>query len=213
MISVCVAEMGDKTQLFVIGLAAKRRVRDVLIGITIATVLLNAMGVFMGNVISKMFPVEYVGIAAGFFFLVFALLTIGKNENGEGAKGKSIIGISVAFFVAELGDKTQLSSIAFSASDPGNAIPIFLGAVAGMLIADSVGILISKLLNKKIPEGLMKLVAYSVFTAFGFKTVFDNFYLFLPDKTVHLLSAIGLLYTFFSCVLLRDRKKEKLCKK
>ena len=213
MFSVCIAEMGDKTQLFVIGLASKRKARDVIIGIAIATVLLNAMGVFMGNVISRMFPIEYVGIAAGFFFLIFALLTIGKDDEEESAKGKSVIGISIAFFVAELGDKTQLSSIAFSASDPGNAVPIFLGAVCGMLIADCIGILISKMLNKKMPEKFMKFVAYLVFSAFGFKSLFDNFYLFLPDKTSQFLATIGLLYAFFSFMLLRGRKKEIICKK
>jgi len=210
MFSVCIAEMGDKTQLFVIGLAAKRKARDVLIGIAIATVLLNAMGVFMGNVISRMFPIEYVGIAAGFFFLIFALLTIGKDEEEQNAKGKSILGICLAFFVAELGDKTQLSSIAFSASDPENVLPIFAGAVCGMLIADGIGILISKMLNKKIPEKFMKIVAYIIFTAFGFKSLFDNFYLFLPDKTAQFLSTIGALYVFFSFILLRSRDKEKI---
>lgn len=76
-----------------------------------------------------------------------------------------------------------------------------------MLIADSVGILIAKMINKRIPENFMKLIAYSVFTFFGFRSLFDNFYLFLPDKTVQFLVTIGMLYAFFSLVLLRERKK------
>ncbi len=200
--------MGDKTQLFVIGLSAKHKTRDVLLGIGIATVLLNAMGVFMGSVLAKMFPFEYVSLAAGFFFLVFALLTLGKDEKNKIANRSSVLGIAVAFFLAELGDKTQLSAIAFSASNPNEIWSVFIGATCGMLIADGVGILIAKIMGKQIPEKFMKAAAYLIFTFYGFKTIFDHFYLFLPGKSVPLTLTIAILYAFFSFILLKGRKRE-----
>lgn len=208
MVSVCVAEMGDKTQLFVIGLAAKHKITDVLVGVSLATVLLNAMGVFMGNVISRIFPMEYVSLAAGFFFLVFALLTIGKDDESKGVKRSSAFGIGIAFFLAELGDKTQLSAIAFSASNPEHSIGVFLGATIGMLIADGIGMLIARVIGKQIPDKFMKAVAYLIFTAFGFKTLIEHFYLFMPGKSTPLTLSIAAMYAFFSYIMLKSRKEE-----
>lgn len=170
--------------------------------------MLNAMGVFMGNLLSDLFPVEYISIAAGFFFLIFAMLTIGQNAEEKSRESKSVWGIAVAFFVAELGDKTQLSAIAFSASDPENAVGVFVGTTLGMLIADGVGILVAKVLHKRIPEKIMKVSAYVIFTFYGFKTLFESFYVFLPGKGVSLTITVAILYGFFSLMLLQGKRKE-----
>lgn len=199
--------MGDKTQLFVIGLSSKHKTATVLLGIGIATVALNIMGVFMGNILSKIIPMEYVTLGSGFFFLIFALLTIGKSEEETVTGGKSVLGIATAFFLAELGDKTQLSAIAFSASTPGHGIAVFLGATCGMLIADAIGILIAKVMQRQIPEKIMKAAAYVIFTFFGFKTLLDNFYIFLPGKGIPLTITIAMLYAFFSFIMLKGKKK------
>ena len=200
--------MGDKTQLFVMGLATKCRVKDVLFGVGIAVVLLNAMGVFMGNALSKIFPIEYVSCGAGFFFLIFALLTIGKEDEEKVGKGKSVLGIATTFFLAELGDKTQLSTIAFSATNPGYAVGVFVGAVLGMMLADSLGIIIAKMLGKQIPEKYMKIAAYLIFTVFGFKTLYDNFYLFIPGKVIYLTFTIAAIYALSSLLMLKGKKNE-----
>ena len=209
MFSVCIAEMGDKTQLFVMGLATKHKTRDIIFGVGLATILLNAIGVFMGSVIAKTFPIEYVNLAAGFLFLVFALLTIEDGgEKDAKIRGKSFFAIGVAFFVAELGDKTQLSAIAFSAGNPDVMFGVFIGATCGMLIADFAGLVFAKLIGKRIPDKIMKLSAYLIFTVFGFKTLWSNFDLFLPHKSISLTFMIALLFGFFSLVLLRSKKNE-----
>ncbi|MBR5479846.1 MAG: TMEM165/GDT1 family protein [Clostridia bacterium] len=198
--------MGDKTQLFVIGLAAGSKTRDVICGVGVATVLLNAMGVFMGNVLSNLFPMEYIRVAAGFFFLIFAMLTIGQNNAETGRARRSIWGIAISFFIAELGDKTQLSAIAFSASNPNMAMGVFVGATLGMLMADFIGILVAKVLHKQIPEKFMKITAYLIFSFYGFKTLFESFYVFLPGKGTVLTITVAILFAFFSFALLRGKR-------
>ena len=80
---------------------------------------------------------EYVSAAAGIFFLTFALLSL--QEEPEEERGRELrrkipafLSVFCAFFLAELGDKTQLSAIAFAAREPEQAFAVFLGASIGL---------------------------------------------------------------------------------
>lgn len=206
--------MGDKTQLLVMGFAAKYKLRDILLGVGLATMLLNMIGVFMGSAISKIIPMQYINLAAGFFFLIFALLTIGGTGGEETATCKrgSMFGIGCAFFLAELGDKTQLSAIAFSASAPEMALGVFVGATLGMMVADGLGLVVAHLLGKRIPETVMSTAAYFIFSAFGLHTLWKCFHLFLPNGGVVPLIAVASLYLVFSLLLAkRAAYNEKSC--
>ena len=178
LVSVCVAEMGDKTQFLVIGLTTRYKLRDIAIGVVSASVLLNAMGVFIGSALCTVIPMDYVSLAAGLFFLIFAVMALkeDKCEDEEVCVRKSrlpvALSIGTTFFIAELGDKTQLSAIAFSAKNPGMELVVFLGATAGLIIGDALGVIFGLLLHRSLPERAMKLVACGVFTAFGFATVY-----------------------------------------
>lgn len=199
--SMFVAELGDKTQLLVVGFASKYKLRDIFFGVSAAVILLNALGVFLGALLSEFIPIDYIGLLAGFFFFVFALLSLKKERESEECRTigsnrsyGAILCVGMSFFVAELGDKTQLSAIAFAAKNPGALIAVFLGAVTGMLLADGAAILAGLVLNKKLPENVFKLAAFIIFTVFGFSTLRRSLYGLFPESALTLLIVISVLY-------------------
>lgn len=212
MMSICIAEMGDKTQLLVASFAAKFKIHDIIIGVITATIVLNLLGVLLGGAISKIIPMEYVNLAAGFFFLIFALLTISQNQvEDETEKFRlrrgSCIGIGTAFFLAELGDKTQLSAIAFAAKDPDQILPVFIGATLGMMIADGLGLIAGHLMGKRLPERLMQIIAYGIFTVFGFITLWQCINIFVPGRGMAPFIIISVTYAILTLLLIKMSKQ------
>lgn len=215
-LSICIAEMGDKTQLLVVGFAAKYKLRDIVFGVAGATILLNALGVLLGSVLSTLIPMLYVSLAAGFFFLIFAMLSL-RNDCSEDEhaahvkKGKlgAMFGIGAAFFLAELGDKTQLSAIAFAAGQPEQLIAVFLGATIGMLAADGIGLAAGLILNKKLPERALQILSFAIFTGFGFHTLWQCFAEFNQDVAVFPITMIGIVYVFLIFCLTSSGKRKK----
>jgi len=76
--------------------------------------------------------------------------------------------VAIAFFIAELGDKTQLATIALAAKFPNNPGGILAGSTIGLLIADAAGIFMSAVMCRRIPARSIKLVSATVFIIFGF---------------------------------------------
>ena len=74
--------------------------------------------------------------------------------------------MAIAFFIAEMGDKTQLATIALAAKYQ-SVIPVWLGTTTGMVIADAIGIVIGIVIGKKIPERAVKWFAAIIFILFG----------------------------------------------
>lgn len=215
-LSVCVAEMGDKTQFLVMGLASKYRLRDICAGVVTAAALLNALGVLLGSALSALIPMEYVSLAAGLFFLIFAVLTLGEEDCGDGvcirkSRMPAALSIGIAFFLAELGDKTQLSAIAFSAKNPGYELAVFLGATLGLIAGDAAGVAFGLLLHKSLPERAMKLVACAIFTFFGFSTLIPALKAIMGKEAS--ITAAAFLAAAFAAALsgafLRARRRRK----
>lgn len=171
--AVTLAEMGDKTQLLAMAFATKYKAAKVLLGVFLATILNHALAVAVGNFITKFSSVEIwiQGIAA-LSFIFFGLWTIrgDKLEGEESIKTKfgAVMTVAIAFFIAELGDKTQLATIALATKFPDNPAGILMGTTTGMLIADAIGIIVGVIMCKKIPERTIKLISAGVFILFGF---------------------------------------------
>ncbi len=172
--AVTLAEMGDKTQLLAMAFATKYKTSKVLIGVFLATVLNHGLAVALGNVITRYHAIEiWIQIIASLSFIFFGLWTIrgDKLNSEENRKTKFKLGavmtVAIAFFIAELGDKTQLTTIALAAKFPENPIGILMGSTTGMLIADAIGIIVGVIMCKKIPERTIKLVSAGAFIFFG----------------------------------------------
>lgn len=176
---VTLAEMGDKTQLLAMAFACRFKALKVLTGVFIATVLNHALAVALGNLITRFEPLQlWIQVAASISFLVFGLWTI-RGDRLEGEENRKtrfgpVITVTVAFFIAELGDKTQLATIALAAKYPESPVWILAGTTTGMLIADALGIIIGVVMCKKIPERTIKLVSAGAFILFGLIGSFET---------------------------------------
>ena len=176
LLLVVVAEMGDKTQLLAMAMANKYKAKQVLIGVLIATVLNHTLAVAVGSYVSNVIPMNLIKVIAAISFLVFGLWTIRgdklDDEENKKAKFGPIVTVAIAFFIAEMGDKTQLMTITIAAENQ-QPVLILMGTTVGMLIADGIGILGGAWMCKHIPEVYIKWVAGIMFMFFGTLTLYN----------------------------------------
>ena len=166
---VVLAEMGDKTQLLAMAFASRIRWQTVMWGVFVATAANHLLAVLAGNYLTHLIPMVYIKIAAAVSFIIFGLWTIrGDTLEGEDKRFNfsPFWTVAIAFFFAEMGDKTQLATIALAA-DFGAVVPVWAGTTAGMLIADAIGIVAGIVLHKKLPEKQVKWFAAITFILFG----------------------------------------------
>ena len=211
--AVVLAEMGDKTQLVIMAFAAKYRLIKVFFGLFIATVITHTLAVVAGNFITR---IEALGgiiqCAASLSFIVFALWTLRKEGDEEDkvseTKFGAVVTVAAAFLIAEMGDKTQLASIALSAKFPSFPVSVLIGAVAGMLVADGLGIILGIVLRKKIPEKKIKFVSAAAFLLFGLIGTYDvlrrEFALALP-VVICLLVLLAAVTALVARILLKRK--------
>ncbi|KDR96490.1 Putative Ca2+/H+ antiporter, TMEM165/GDT1 family [Peptoclostridium litorale DSM 5388] len=170
LILIIMAEMGDKTQILAMAFATKYNVKKVLMGIFIGSFLNHGLAVIFGSYVSKFMPIGIVQTIAGILFIGFALWTLRatEDEEEEGASEKygPVATVATAFFIGELGDKTQLAAITL-ASDAVFPIFILMGTVTGMVITGGFGIIIGSRLGKKVPETTIKVASACIFMIFG----------------------------------------------
>jgi putative Ca2+/H+ antiporter (TMEM165/GDT1 family) len=166
---VVLAEMGDKTQLLAMAFATRFPAKTVLAGVLVATLLNHLMAVVLGNWLTSVVPFDGIQIAAAASFILFGLWTL-RGDRLEGEDKKYAFSpfwtVAVAFFFAEMGDKTQLATVALAAKYH-SILPIWMGTTAGMLVADAFGIIVGVVLGKKIPERFVKWFAAAIFIFFG----------------------------------------------
>jgi len=174
---VVVGEMGDKTQILAMMMAGKYKAKQVLIGVLVATILNHALAVGVGSYLSLILPMNIITITAGISFLIFGLWTIrgdsAKDENKKGNNFGPILTVAIAFFLAEMGDKTQLMTIAIAAEFR-QPLLVLAGTTSGMMVADGIGIVFGAWICKNIPEKTIRWVASMVFIFFGTLTLFES---------------------------------------
>jgi len=189
---VVLAEMGDKTQLLAMAFATRYKATTVLWAVFWATLVNHLLAVVVGNYLTHFIPIHYIQIAAAVSFILFGLWTIRGDELNNEDKRFSFSPfwtVAIAFFIAEMGDKTQLATIALAAKYQ-SVIPVWMGTTTGMIIADALGIVIGIVIGKKIPERTVKWFAASIFIFFGLM----GLYQYLPDRLLSPLNtAIFLL--------------------
>lgn len=181
-----IAEMGDKTQLMLIALTSKYKLKDIILGTAAAILVLNGMAVLVGGLVSEFIPDWLIKTIAALAFLYFAASTISGDddeEEEEGGKSKirfAPLAVFCTFFVAELGDKTQLTAITFGANEGMNAaVTVWLACSIGLFAADILGMLIGYLLKSKTPDGMLNTLAFFIFAIFGNITMHEGLGLLL----------------------------------
>jgi putative Ca2+/H+ antiporter (TMEM165/GDT1 family) len=182
---VALAEMGDKTQLLAMAFATKFRWQTVMWGVLAATATNHLFAVGVGNYLTNIIPLAYIKIAAAASFIIFGLWTLRGDELHDEDRRFNFSPfwtVTVAFFIAEMGDKTQLATVALAA-EFNIVIPVWLGTTSGMLIADAVGIILGMVLHKKIPGKQIKWFAATVFIAFGVWGLYESLFNGLLTKS------------------------------
>lgn len=175
---IFIAEMGDKTQILAMAFATRFPVKKVLLGIFLGAFLNHGLAVLLGSVLTNFIPISLIQIIAGIAFIGFALWTLKTEEEGEEKSSQKnkygpVLTVSLAFFLGELGDKTQLTAITLAA-DASYPVFILAGTVLGMIVTGALGIWIGKKLGDNVPELFIKLIAASVFLFFGVLKLFQS---------------------------------------
>ncbi len=189
LVFVVLAEMGDKTQLLAMAFAARYRWQTVMWGIFAATLVNHLFAVLLGNYLTSVIPLRYIQVIAAASFVLFGLWTLrGDTLNNEDKRFKysPFWTVAVAFFFAEMGDKTQLATVAL-ATRYDSIVQIWLGTTTGMLIADAIGIIFGIVLGKKIPDRLIKWFAAIIFILFGCLGLYGS----LPETVLTAPVVIG----------------------
>ncbi|WP_286689422.1 MULTISPECIES: TMEM165/GDT1 family protein [unclassified Aeromicrobium] len=178
---IFVAELGDKSQLMAMTFATRYRARDVLLGITLATAIVHLASVGIGYAIGSSFE-QYQGpiaIAAGIAFLGFAAWTLRGDEltddeadKAKKATGSALLAVGLAFFLAELGDKTMLATITLAVRE--DWLGTWIGSTVGMVAADALAIVVGAVLGKHLPEKVIKIGAAAAFAIFGVLLVVEG---------------------------------------
>jgi Ca2+/H+ antiporter, TMEM165/GDT1 family len=170
LLFVTLAEVGDKTQLLAMAFATRFPARTVLGAVFIATLLNHAMAVAAGQLLTTVIPVDVIAVVAALSFILFGLWTVrGDTLEGEDERPSTygpFLTVGVAFFLAEIGDKTQLATISL-AVEYGKPLEVLLGTTSGMVVADGLGIVLGVALGKRLPGSLVRLVSAGVFVGFG----------------------------------------------
>ena len=205
---VVLAEMGDKTQLLAMAFAARYSTRKVLIAVFLATILNHSLAVVAGHFLTVVIPMDIISFVAALSFIVFGLWTIrGDKLEGEDKKETRfgpIVTVGIAFFFAEMGDKTQLATISL-AVEYKNMLNVLMGTTLGMVVADAFGIIIGIVLRKRIPGRIIKWISAGIFALFGFLGV----YKVLSVRLNILYTAIILLFLGLSAVYCAYRVSKK----
>lgn len=195
LIFVVLAEMGDKTQLLAMAFSYRYRWQTVMWGVFVATAANHLMAAALGNYLSSIVPLVWIKAVAAGSFILFGLWTIrGDALAGEDKRFSfsPFWTVTVAFFMAEMGDKTQLATIAL-AVEYDSLFSVWSGTTLGMLVSNGIGIAFSVIMGKRIPERAIKWVASLAFIGFGVWGLYDSLPVQVWSPTVVAASGVFLL--------------------
>lgn len=172
---VFAGEMGDKTQLLALVLASRfRKPWTILAGVLVATLLNHALAAWAGGWISSLVPPDILKwiLAVTFFVFGIWMLVPDKDEGLREAGGFGVFVTTViAFFFAEMGDKTQLATVALGALYAQTAL-VTLGTTAGMMASNALAIFLGPRLLARVPMKWVRVFSCLLFFVFGLVILF-----------------------------------------
>ncbi len=171
---VALAEVGDKTQLLSFALSARlKRPVAITLGILVATLVNHALAAGFGAWIGGHVNPEWVRLGAGFAFIAFGLWALVPDQAAEEhapSHASVFVTTLVAFFIAEMGDKTQFATIALGARFDA-PVAVTLGTTLGMMIANVPAVYLGQKLAARIDFRLMRRLAAALFILTGVLTL------------------------------------------
>ena len=173
---VALAEMGDKTQLLAFILAARfKKPVPIILGILCATLVNHGLAGALGVWITHLLSPDVMRWILGLSFIGMAIWTLIpdkiEGEETQVAKHWGVFGATlITFFLAEMGDKTQLATIALAAHYA-TPVPVIAGTTLGMLLADVPAVFVGNKFAEKIPMNLVHRIAAAIFAMMGLLTL------------------------------------------
>ena len=172
---VALAEIGDKTQLLSFILAAKfRKPWPICFGILVATLFNHALAGALGAWITSVLGPETLRWILGISFIAMAawMLIPDKFDENDAkfAKAGVFVTTLIAFFLAEMGDKTQIATIALAAQYQA-VVPVVLGTTLGMMIANVPAVILGDRIADRMPVTMVHRVAAAIFLILGIATL------------------------------------------
>jgi putative Ca2+/H+ antiporter (TMEM165/GDT1 family) len=168
---VAIAEIGDKTQLLSFVLAAQlRKPMAIIAGIFVATVLNHALAGSVGVWLAQLISPQWLPWITGAVFIAFGLWALHPDSLDENPKihpAGAFVTTTIAFFIAEMGDKTQFATVALGAQYAGALFAVVMGTTIGMMLANVPAVLIGEKLAQRLPLKYIRWLAAAVFIATG----------------------------------------------
>ncbi len=170
---VTLAEIGDKTMLLAIVLAARLRApMQILLGIFVATILNHALAALVGQEVAGLLESFWFRLAVALGFVAMAAWTLvpdklDDDEDGALRKhGGAFLTTLISFFIVEMGDKTQVATIALGAHYQAVGV-VALGTTIGMMLANTPAVLFGEALVKRVSLNHTRLAAALLFLVLG----------------------------------------------
>ncbi|PXW96104.1 putative Ca2+/H+ antiporter (TMEM165/GDT1 family) [Sphaerotilus hippei] len=175
---VALGEMGDKTQLLALLLAARfKRPLPIILGILVATLANHAMAGAVGDWVAKAMGPDLLRWVIGGSFLAMAVWMLIPDQidddEGTGKERFGVFGTTViAFFVAEMGDKTQIATVALAARYT-DLLAVVAGTTLGMMLANVPAVFLGDQVARKVSMKLVHAIAAAIFAVLGVLTLLN----------------------------------------
>ena len=180
------AELGDKTQIMVLSFSAKIKLKHILLGISLGTLLSHGLAILFGSRLGSI-DNEHVSYCLNLFtyisFILFGIVgfismkhqSSNHKENHKtglisklcNLKINYVFLIAFCILIGELGDKTFLSSIGLGIQYPDYKISLIIGSILGMVCSNLLAIIFGKLLSMKFHQNIIEIISNILFIVFG----------------------------------------------
>jgi len=176
--AVAIAEIGDKTQLLALILAARfKRPLPIILGIFTATIFNHALAGLVGEWVRTMLGPDTLRWILGVSFLLiaaWALIPDKMEEGGDVHGGYGVFAVTcIAFFIAEMGDKTQLATVALAAKYA-SFMAVVAGTTFGMMLANVPAVMLGKIASPNFPFRVVRMVSAAIFAVLGVVVLLSN---------------------------------------
>lgn len=175
---VAASEMGDKTQLLAFSLISRfRKPWSIMAGILAATILNHGLASYFGCFISSYVSPKYLALILALTFIAFGIWTLRPDKlNSDETRSNfdAFAATLVLFFLAEMGDKTQLATVALAAKYQ-SPLQVTIGTTAGMLASDGLAVFLGERLAARVKVKWIRWIAASLFFVFGIISLLTAF--------------------------------------
>ncbi len=209
------SEIADKTQLLLLAMSQRCSLWSILFGMSISCFFLNLLSISAATWLCTCIPLNDIRCIGAILFLLFGFHSLKPCKASHGHERSlpfAWLTVAIAFFLAELGDKTQLTTIAVAAQSSEKAA-VFGGSFLGLIASNLFVLTIGKLILSHVPNDLLRIFSATIFFGYGSWTLF---HVFAPSQlqiVLYCLFLFSLAYAYFLWQSKRASEKDTVAHK